>query len=126
MMETDKMLGEHQLYVGEEFNFQSRKMHYDIMMNKSSVKCFGKPLDKIARMINCGLVGGHISVVQSLLQKLNKRMERGAPNQVCDQISLYYVLQKDYGDKFISGYPFNAMFHRNQSRQDTLAFVAHK
>jgi hypothetical protein len=98
-------------------------------MNKSSVECFGQPLDKTktARMINCGLVGGHYtSIVQRLPEQLNRRMNQGTPNQVCDQISLYYVLQKEYGDKFISGYPFNSMFKKNESSKDTAAFIAHK
>jgi hypothetical protein len=126
MIETDRLLGERQLYVGEESLFSNRKKTYDAYMNKSSVKCFGKELPHTARMVNCGLIGGHYTVVLELLKRMNRRMDKATPHKVCDQISFWYVLQKDYQNKYISGYPFNSMFMKYEAENDTLAYIAHK
>ena len=77
-------------------------------------------------MVNCGIVGGRIQVVLELLQQLIAKLNQAASDGVCDQISLHYVLTKYYQDKFISGYPLNALFKKWETTNDTLAYIAHK
>ncbi len=126
MQQTDQVMGQPQIYVGEEYAYQDRKSIWDQWMNKSSTKCFDRPLPPSSRMINCGLTGGHFSVVLELLERLEAQMNQANPHQVCDQISLYHVLSEHYQDKFISGYPFNALFNQWETENQTLAYIAHK
>jgi hypothetical protein len=126
MKQVDSFMGEPQIFVGEEYAYSSRKKIWDEWMNKSSTKCFGKSLPPSSRMINCGLVGGHIDVVLKLLDKLVAKLKSGKPHMVCDQISLHYTLSTHYRDKFISGYPFNSLFNQWEDANNTLAYIAHK
>lgn len=78
--------------------------------------CFGEEIPVEAysgRMPNCGILGGHVDVVLPFLEKMlgwygHIRVRDRA--LMCDMLVYLRTVEENYGDRFISGYPFHAKF----------------
>lgn len=92
--------------------------------------CFGSemPVEAFAgRLPNCGILGGHVDVVIPFLEQMLKwyaTIRQQKRFLMCDMLVYMRTIEENYGDRFISGYPFHAKFKHNDPLE--FAVIYHK
>jgi hypothetical protein len=79
------------------------------------------------RMTNCGILGGHVSVVKPFLAKMlvhYASIPIGDRFLMCDMLVYLRTVTEDYNDRFISGYPFHSKFKHVDPNEN--AVIYHK
>jgi hypothetical protein len=90
--------------------------------------CFGEdmpPDTKMGRMTNCGILGGHVSVVKPFLDKMLKHYATVPEEKrhiMCDMLVYLKTVTEDYNDRFISGYPFHAKFKHSDPYENSIIY----
>lgn len=92
--------------------------------------CFQTTMPELydaGRMPNCGILGGHVSVVMPFLERMRHWYAK-VPQQrrflMCDMLVYMRTIMEDYQDRFVSGYPFHAKFKDRDPRD--VAAIYHK
>lgn len=122
MHRMDRLIGQPQLYIGDEYN--SGPVNY-IFVNKQWKACLQQPF-KNNRIFNVGIIGGHLEVVENLVKDMNIFLDERPENVICDQATFQYLVSAKYEDKLIAGYPLNSRMFKHQTAENTKAFIAHK
>lgn len=92
--------------------------------------CFNTEMPELyasGRMPNCGILGGHVSVVMPFLERMRHWYAQVPPSQrfmMCDMLVYFRTIMEDYQDRFVSGYPFHAKFKDYDPRD--VAAIYHK
>jgi hypothetical protein len=88
---------------------------------------YGQPMPKkMARhktMLNCGIIGGHVSVILPFLNDMCAYM-RPFP-QIADMAAVNYLLLEEKRYKFVTGYPLHTAFKKYQA-DDGVVCLRHK
>ena len=82
---------------------------------------------KYGRMTNCGILGGHVSVVQPFLDKMLQHYATVPIEKryiMCDMLVYLKTVTENYNDRFISGYPFHSKFKHTDPFEN--AIIYHK
>jgi hypothetical protein len=79
------------------------------------------------RMPNCGILGGHVTVVSTFLGRMRHWYAK-IPQEdrflMCDMLVYMRVVMEDYQDRFVSGYPLHAKFKNGDKHE--FAAIYHK
>lgn len=79
------------------------------------------------RMPNCGILGGHVTVVTTFLGRM-RHWYATIPQEdrflMCDMLVYMRVVMEDYQDRFVSGYPLHAKFKNGDKHE--FAAIYHK
>jgi hypothetical protein len=77
------------------------------------------------RMTNCGILGGHVSVVKPFLDRMLMHYA-SVPTEkrfmMCDMLVYLRTVTEDYNDRFISGYPFHAKFKHSDPYENSIIY----
>lgn len=93
--------------------------------------CFGTPMPEaytLGRMPNCAILGGRVEVVLPFLKRMGhwySKVPQHARFQMCDMLVYMRTVMEDYGDHYISGYPWHATFKEGDHGQEK-AVIYHK
>jgi len=94
-------------------------------------KCFGKQMPEewsYGSLYNNGAIGGHVTKVISLLHSIRQKSKEIVPlnrnTLSCGMPTINKVIQEDFKDHIVSGYPFNGKFKHPDNEE--VAAVLHK
>jgi len=94
-------------------------------------KCFGKEMPQewtYGALYNNGAIGGSVTKVISLLQSIRQKSQEIVPEKrailSCGMPTINKVVQEDFKDHIVTGYPFNGKFKHPDNEE--VAAVLHK
>lgn len=121
-------LEENILYVGSE---HKRRLPYRYILNKAhlfEIKDWKTILDENSKrpLLNCGIIGGHLSIIESFLKRLTKNHYKHSKGIVesLDMPIFNYTLYKYFNDCVVTGKDVHTRFEKYE--ENDISWWRHK